>query len=133
MKEYSVELGGAQHALRYTLTERKELEKRYAKGLRELILTDVYPLDEKNEPTGGGLIERQIAFLFMGIRHKAGPKFTEQKLEGWIDDAVLKGGHMLIYLTHAVRAAMASGVLGYVIEASEEPEEEKGKAEASPE
>lgn len=129
MKEFTVKLGGKDLVLKYTRQERRELEARYKKGLREIILEDVYPLDSKNEPTGGGKLESQIAFLYFGLRHGdfGKKKLTESKVDEWVADAVENhGGHMLIYLTEAFRACMASGVLGYVIQTSE-VEEEEGK------
>jgi len=137
-KTYTVDLPVTQtRELRYTRVERMEFEKRFRHfglpGMKEILFDRVFPVrpdpsnDGKMTPTGGGDLEAQTAFIWMGIRHK-NPKFiTEEKVGEWLDLAITEGRPMLLFLAEAVNAVCDSGVLGYVIDRAVS-EEEPGKA-----
>ena len=125
-REYSLELGGASRPLAYTSQDRRDLEKRFGKGLREIIFEDVLPMDADHKPTGGGLLEQQIAFLHVGLKHNDAKVMTEKKVSAFVDEYVQKGNHIIGLLGVAVSAVLASGVLGFVYEIQDESE---GKAD----
>ena len=114
---------------RYTDKERDWLEERFEMGLLELMRTHVYPCDENGRPTGGGILKAQVAFIFAGIRH-AGPAVTEARVREWLAQVSKEPLGTLRVINKAVKACMASGALGYVIEDAPVEPEEMGKEEA---
>lgn len=142
-KTFSVDLPITQpRELRYGRDERKEFEKRFRHfglgGMRELLYTKVFPVkpdpddDNKLRPTGGGDYEAQIALIWMGIRHHNSKLITEDWVADKIDFAIREEGRpMVLFVAQAVNAVNASGVLGYVYEATAVVKDEEEAAPAT--
>jgi hypothetical protein len=131
MREYKIEIGGGEKVLRYTRDDRKALEERFDKGLRELINDDVWPTQE-GVPTGGGRMTAQVAIVHVGIRH-CGPAITESKVEKWLfEDLIKQGRNALEILATCVVAILESGVLGLRVEVPEAEPEGKDESEKEP-
>jgi hypothetical protein len=116
-KEYSFALGGQVRVFKYRREERRMLEARFGKGLKELIYEDCMPVDEKRRPTGGGKDEAQIALLWAGLKYGGGA-VDETRVASWVDEYITSnpGNTILAPLAHAIGAIWASGILGTVLE-----------------
>lgn len=129
-KTYSVNYGVIEIPFRYTMKERRELERQTGMGLMSFIRTRVLSLDD-NGIGGGGILEDQIAFVHAGLKH-SGPKITLKAIGDWFEELSTKpkgeDGQAPLFnvIGTAISACFASGVLGTVIGGEEE---EEGKAE----
>ena len=131
MEAFTVELGGAERVLKYTIKERREMEKRFGCSLLDLMIKRAFPYDDKGNPTGAGEWEPQMALLYYGLRH-AGKSMTESKVEEWVTDAINHERNVHEFVITCVAAIFASGVLGFIKDFRAKPEdEEPGKAESA--
>jgi len=137
-KTYTIDLPITQtRELRYQRAERYEFEKRFRHfnlpGMKEILFEKVFPImpdpndDDKMQPTGGGDLEAQICFLWLGIRHHNPKRITEEQVADWVDLAMEEGRPTVSLVARAINAALASGVLGYIYEAPDPEEEPEGK------
>ena len=125
-KKHFVTLGGRDIELRYTRSERKEIEARFNTDMRTFLYEHCFPMkDGKLIP--GGRLECQEALIWYGVRH-SGPKMTEERVSELLADLTDKGGSIYGPITTAIVAVLASGVLGWTPPQSAE-EDEPGKDE----
>lgn len=135
-KRYVINLGFQERVVRYTLNERRDIEKQYGKGLLRVLHEDVLASREKDGlSTLGGRLDVQFDIIWYGLRHIGNP-VTEKKVTAWLNDLFEKGEteQFRKILTTCCNCIASSGILGFAISDDEEdnPEEEPGKAVASP-
>lgn len=121
MNTYSVTLGG------------ETLDLKYRVGDRELV-EDMFPRDDGSPGSFGGLMNAhlirnggafkvQVAFLWAGLNH-LGSKWNIEKIREAFGKQIVTGEGLRDINTAMVKAILASGVLGTIIEEDPDPGKE---------
>lgn len=121
----SVTIAGKEFELRYTLSDRKDIEKRTGKALWDSVFS--------------GELDDQLAVMWGGMHHGKNKNLTPDALLDYLerDSSTNGGGYQKHYLT-AMRCCLTSKILGNVNEEEidrilrklEEGNEAEGKEEA---
>jgi hypothetical protein len=131
-KTFSILVGRDEKVLRYTMEERKSIEKTFGASLMDILKKRAFS-DNGNggwSPVGGEW-EVQVEMVYLGLKH-LGAAVTRKKVEEWMKAAIeTDAAGVVPYLVSAGNAIMASGILGTRYESPDEPEEtDSGKADA---
>lgn len=122
MKKYSVTLGAESLDLKYRISDREAVE-------------DMFPRADGSPGSFGGLMNAhlirnggafkvQSAFLWAGLNY-IGSKWTQEKVHDEFAKQITTGEGLRDINTAMVKAILASGVLGQVIQ--DDAEDEPGK------
>lgn len=132
-KTYTVNLGGKDWPLSYTVDDAIELKRKFGKPLNTLLREDVLGAVERPKPdglpgqthwvvTGTADLEVQLGFLAVGMRNGNGQP-DEKKVKGWVNEMLTAGQDFSPLAITVWKACLASGITGTVMDpdATEEP------------